>query len=123
VPQAVRPYGGEALKPKALIRETPICFVEFDVSGMQAAGVDGVSGGAVTLDVICAARNQSGREQKYSDGVALITWAFEQLIGVQLRVDGYGDLEWADCDVGRLLSGDTLWVAKVSPDWTLNAYG
>jgi len=122
VPEAVRPYGGEALQPKKLIRDTPICFVEFDVSGVESMGT-GVSGGDITLDVICAARNQSAREAEYSDGLALITWTFEQLLGMRIRVDGYGDLEWEGCDVGRLLSGETLWVAKVSPDWTLNAYG
>lgn len=122
VPKAVRPYGGEALKPKQLIRDTPILFVEFDVSGVQSMNTE-VSGGGITLDVICAARNQATREAEYSDGLALITWTFEQLLGMRIQVGGYGDLEWAQCDVGRMLSGEKLWVAKVSPDWTLNAYG
>jgi hypothetical protein len=55
--------------------------------------------------------------------VALISWTFEALIGMRIDVPGYGDLEWEECDVGRLMSGEELWVAKVSPDWTLNAYG
>lgn len=122
VPKAVRKYGGELLQPKTLVRTLPVCFVEMDVGNMQALDYGEYAGGAVSLDVICAAKNRAGGTAEYSDGVALITWTFEQLVGVEIDIPEYGTVYWESMSVGRLMSGKDVWAAKVSPDLKLQRY-
>lgn len=122
VPEAVRAYGGELLRPKKLVRSTPICFVEFDVGRPEAIDYGEYAAGPATLDVICATRNRRSGEAEYSDGVALLTWTFEQLVGLEIDIAEYGTMYWESMSVGRLMSGTDIWAAKVSPDLKLQRY-
>lgn len=123
VPVDVRPYGGEALRPKRLINSVPVCFVEFDVGAMEVEDYAGqIAGGEISLDVLCCTRNQSGGEAEYSDGLALVTWTFEQLVGMEIDLEGVGTAYWTTMSVGRMMSGKDLWIAKVSPDLKLRRH-
>jgi len=122
VPKAVRPYGGEALRPKQLIQHVPACFVEFDVARMEGIDYGEVADGAISFDVICATQNRSSPEAEYSDGVALLTWTFEALVGLEIQLEDVGTAYWQTMDVGRMMSGKDLWMAKVSPDLELQRY-
>jgi len=122
IPKAVRPYGGEALQPKQLIQHVPACYVEFDVGRMEAIDYGEVAGGAISFDVLCCTQNYAGPEAEYSDGVALLTWTFEALVGLEVQIEGVGTAYWETMDVGRMMSGKDLWMAKVSPDLQLQRH-
>lgn len=117
VPKIVRPYGGELLKPSQLINAAPICYVEFDVADVRTATHGGSRAmGDANLDVICCARNRASGEAQHSDGVALLSWALTALTGYEDTLSDGTLVYWERIGVRRLLSGNRIWAAALTPD-------
>ena len=119
-PQAVKPYGGELHKPKRLSKRCPITYVEFDNAILDAADLGGTHlRGTETVHVICCALNQAGGRATASDGVRLLSWAALALAGLRLQLDGR-QAGFEKMGVQRLLSGERLWAAALTPQLIIN---
>ena len=120
VPDAVRPYGGELLQVKRLIGTVPVIFVEFDVANLTPANAGGSTGqGPITFDVIVASHQQRSVTDEYSDGVALLTWAYEALLGMYLIV-GDQRAHWSSMTTQRLATTERVWLAKIGVTMEFN---
>ena len=115
-PGAVKPYGGELHQPNRLANQVPVTFVEFDNGAFQSQDAAGETlSGSETVHVICCALNQSGGTATANDGVRLLSWALEALSGLEVHF-GHGRLAtWEQVGVQRLLSGERLWAAALTP--------
>lgn len=120
VPDAVRAYGGELLQVKRLVGTVPVVFVEYDVASLIPADAGGNTGqGPITFDVICASHTQRSVSDEYSDGVALLTWAYESLLGMYLIV-GDQRAYWGSMSTQRLATTERVWLAKIGVTMEFN---
>lgn len=117
-PLLVKPYGGELLAPKRLLPVTPIVFVEFDDAALEIASMGGGSvKGSIGPSLLCAARNAASAEAQHGDGMALLTWTFEAMLGATFVLGDYV-LELSRLSVRRLQSTE-VWLARLIPEFTI----
>ena len=119
-PGAIKPYGGEMHQPNRLAKQCPVTFVEFDNGAFESHDAAGDTlTGSETVHVICCALNQSGGTATANDGVRLLSWALTALSGLEVHF-GRGRLAtWENVGVERLLSGERLWAAALTPQLTV----
>lgn len=119
-PGAIKAYGGELHQPNRLAKQAPVVFVEFDNAVLEAIDMGGTQlTGAETVHVICCALNQAGGAATANDGVRLLSWAVLCISGMEVQI-GSRLATW-DGKVGvkRLLSGERLWGAALTPKLTV----
>jgi hypothetical protein len=120
-PGAVKPYGGELQRPNKVKKYAPVCFVEFDNAALE--GVNAAASrlhGTETVHVLCCAINAAGGSETASEGVRLLSWAALALRGLEVHLPGGGLATVERMGVQRLLSGDKLWAAALTPELTIS---